>query len=284
MFSVVIPSYRHARYLAEAVMSALASRDVAEILVLDDGSTDGSAEVLTRLARSHPTRIRELSGARENLGTARRLEQLVAASRSEWIAVLNSDDAFAPGRFDLLRARTAPGIQFVCGHLSIIGASGERCGGKLGVLDPEYPYPAALNAVALARRGEVLPLLANQNFVATTSNMVFTRRLHAQIGGFRNHRYVHDWDFALRAALHGGFQYLPHYLTLYRAHGANTISEDARLVDQEVREIFRDLLADVPALRADAAFGVGLRGNRYLDRDWLDDNGIGPGGKTTACA
>ncbi len=282
MFSVAIPSYRHGAYVTGAVSSALASRWVREVVVVDDGSNDGSRDRIADLVRSYPGRVRELSGSGEaNRGAARRLDELVAACQCEWVAVLNSDDVFAPGRFDLLRLRCTGKVTFACGHLCVIDAAGRRIGGKRGVVDPEYPFPKDMDTAALAARQDPLPLLANQNFIATTSNMVFTRTLHAAIGGFRDLRYVHDWDFALRAALHGGFLYLPHYLASYRLHGSNTIREDTNVVRQEVRGVFRALLADFPALRADAAFRTGLRGNRYLGRDWLDANGIEADGRTT---
>ncbi len=276
MFSVVIPSFCHARYLAEGILSALTSRDVTEVLIADDGSTDGSQELIGQIVRSHAGRLREVgTGGDQNLGAARRLDELVIHARSEWIAVLNSDDLFAPGRFELLRQRCTRGIRFVSGHLLIIDSESHHVGTKRGVLEPEYPFPASLDAKRLVEAGEVLPLLASQNFVATTSNMVFRRELHAEIGGFRDYRYVHDWDFALRAAAGGGFLYLPHYLSLYRKHGSNTISENAALVVAEVRAMIRSVLHDLPALRADAAFVAGLRGNRYLGAEWLEAEGLG---------
>lgn len=250
MFSVVIPSYRHVRFLAEGVLSALTSRHVSEVLIADDGSADGSRALIGQLVRSHPDRLRELPGSGErNLGAAQRLDQLVAEARCDWVAVLNSDDAFAPGRFELLRHRCTRGVRFVAGHLLIVDEDGRHLGTKRGVLEPEYPFPPGFDAAGRAARDDVLSLLANQNFLATTSNMVFTRELHAEIGGFRDYRYVHDWDFALRAAIRGGFVLLPHYLAIYRVHGSNTIAEDVERVAAEVRAMMGGLLRDFPALR-----------------------------------
>lgn len=268
MFSVAIPSYNHRRYLVQAVSSALRSALVREVLLADDGSQDGS-EDLIRLLESSDPRVRRLpeSGG-GNLGAARRLDQLVLAARCEWVAVLNSDDALADGRFEVLRRWCRGAVRFVCGSLIVVDGEGRTLGTKKGVLEPEYPFPAAFDALDLVRRGDLVPLLVNQNFVATTSNMVFTRSLHAEIGGFRGFRYVHDWDFALRAAALGGVQVLPQFLSLYRIHAANTIKEAPSGVAGEVRALLRDFLADFPQLRDDARVVAGLRGNRYLDAAW----------------
>lgn len=269
MFSVVIPSYNHRRYLVQAVSSALRSALVAEVLLADDGSQDGSEDLIRSLERSDPQRVRRLpeSGG-ANLGAARRLDQLVLAARCEWVAVLNSDDALADGRFEVLRRWCRGAVRFVCGSLIVVDGEGRPLGTKKGVLEPEYPFPAAFDPLELVRRSDLVPLLVNQNFVATTSNMVFTRSLHAEVGGFREFRYVHDWDFALRAAALGGVQVLPQFLSLYRVHAANTIKEARSGVAGEVRALLRDFLADFPQLRDDARVVAGLRGNRYLDAAW----------------
>jgi len=250
MFSVVIPSYNHRRYLVQGVYSALRSPLVSEVLLVDDGSEDGSAELIEKLAAADPRRVRSLpESGTANLGAARRLNQLVAAARCEWVAILNSDDALAAGRFDTLRRWCRDPVRFVCGSLVVMDEAGRALGTKKSVLEPEYPFPSALAPVDLARRSDLVPILVNQNFIATTSNMVFTRALHAAIGGFRDLRYVHDWDFALRAAALGGALVLPHFLSLYRVHATNTIKEALCGVAREVQTLLRDFFRDLPHFR-----------------------------------
>jgi hypothetical protein len=55
---------------------------------------------------------------------------------------------------------------------------------------------------------------------------VFRKSLHARLGGFRPYRYVHDWDFALRAMQLGRAAYIRRFLTAYRIHSGNTIQEN----------------------------------------------------------
>jgi glycosyltransferase involved in cell wall biosynthesis len=264
MFSVLIPSYDHAAFLPAAIISALRSRWVEEVLVADDGSADGSCEILERIAGD--CRVRRIAAPGPGrLGAALRLDALVAAARCEWVAVLDSDDVFVPGRFEALaRICMAGGVSFLAGELLVIDESGAAIGPKRGPLDPEYPFPAEVDVAAKLARHELLDLLANQNFVATTSNMTFTRTLHDRVGGFRELRYAHDWDFALRACLHGLPRWVPQPLSMYRRHPRNTIARDRAVSAGEVRSLFRNLLAEFPDLKARPDFARGLRGNRYL--------------------
>jgi glycosyltransferase involved in cell wall biosynthesis len=252
MFSVVIPVYNHAPYLAEAVQSSLASSLVSEVLVCDDGSSDASAEILRTLARSDP-RVRNVTdNPQSNAGAHNRLNQLCHLAQHEYLAVLNSDDRFVPGRFDICAQLIRRyNVDFICGHLLIMDGQGTVFGTKRGVLEPEYPYPADLDLNAMIRSHDVLNLLASQNFIATTSNMVFTRTLHRAVGGFADLRYAHDYDFALRAAILGRCHYTPHFLTTYRVHATNTITEGGsrQRVIAELQDIFQRLLRDFPFLR-----------------------------------
>ena len=198
MFSVVIPVYNHAAFLNQAIESALASPLVAEVLLLDDGSGDGSAGVAARAAAS-VLRVRNLTPAESgNRGTPHRLNELVGAARCDWVAVLNSDDAFVPDRFELISSDdNFSGSDFVFGDLKLIDENGEITADRWGLLDTGTPFP--FDVADKVRSGDFLDLLSHQNYLRTTSNMVFRKDLHARIGGFGPYRYVHDWDFALRA-------------------------------------------------------------------------------------
>lgn len=266
MFSVVIPVFNHEQYLSECVLSASRSPLVTEVLLLDDGSRDESARVVAALAGGAFPKVRDVTPkGRGNRGAHATLNELIDQAACEWVAVLNSDDVFTPSRFDLIRRRMRFQYFDLCfGNVLVIDAEGRQLGGKRAMYDPQLPFPAHFDVNRMAASENWLPLLAHQNFLATTSNMVFRKELFRKIGGFANLRYVHDWDFCLRAAMEGTVAYLPHALTGYRVHAKNTIKEDSAKVDSEVQALFKRLLNDYPVLQDNKAFAEGLAANPYL--------------------
>lgn len=97
--SVIIPVYNAARFVADAVQSALQQPETAEVLLIEDGSQDGSWEVCCRMAQQHgqvrglrhPDGTHRGTSASRNLGMQR--------STSDFIAFLDADDYYLPGRF-----------------------------------------------------------------------------------------------------------------------------------------------------------------------------------------
>lgn len=108
LVSVVMPVYNAAAYLAGSIASVRAQTwPHWELLAVDDGSRDGSLELLRELAASDP-RVRPLPQAR-NAGVAAARNAGIEAARGRWIAFLDSDDAWEPRKLELqvadMRAR-----------------------------------------------------------------------------------------------------------------------------------------------------------------------------------
>lgn len=97
--SVVMPAYNAARYIEEAVRSVTA-QSVAdwELLIIDDCSSDGTAEIAGRLAGEDP-RIRVLRNEK-NAGAAKSRNRGVAEARGEWVAFLDSDDLWRSDKLE----------------------------------------------------------------------------------------------------------------------------------------------------------------------------------------
>lgn len=267
MFSVVIPVYNHVRYLREAVSSALRSYLVKEVLLADDGSKDGSADLCVELALEFPQRVFDCSDKPSiNSGAHNRLNQLCTLSRQPWIRVLNSDDFFLPGSFETicLLASTQQ-ANLISGSMLICDETSQIKGTKRGVFDPEYPLPIKLEPKPLMYNEEVRRFLLNQNFIATTSNMAFTRDLFNRIGGFRDFRYAHDLDFALRATMHGVAIHTASFMVTYRSHSSNTISELSPHMDGEILRLYSSFLHDFREVEEDSEVVFLLKHNRHID-------------------
>lgn len=100
---VIVPSYNSSSTILRAVHSALAQPEAAEILVVDDASQDGAADLVRgEFVSSSRVRLLRLS---ENGGPSAARNLGIASSSAPWIAILDADDYFLPGRLALLRAQ-----------------------------------------------------------------------------------------------------------------------------------------------------------------------------------
>jgi glycosyltransferase involved in cell wall biosynthesis/uncharacterized small protein (DUF1192 family) len=123
--SVVIKSYNHAAFVAQAIQSILdQSFQDFEIVVTDDGSTDGTADVIRTF--SDP-RI-NLHVFEQNRGISNAMNATVARARGEFIAILNSDDFALPGRLErqVSFLDSHPGVAAVFGMPRIVNESGAQ--------------------------------------------------------------------------------------------------------------------------------------------------------------
>jgi len=223
--SVIVPLYNHARYVVDAVRSALDQGSVLrEVVVVDDGSTDSSAETLLAACRGDP---RLVFWSQPNRGAHAAINAGLLRATGEVLAILNSDDVYAPGRLGRLVAvlDAEPETDLVATGLRFIDADGSA------VANPWYEEVLRF----LHASGDLGTALVNGNFVMTTSNLAFRRGLLERTGLFAPLRYAHDLDFMLRAlALGHRFAVLTDEpLLSYRLHAANTIGEDHRAVRLE---------------------------------------------------
>lgn len=246
--SVIIPSYNHAAYIAEAVNSVLSQSETdLELIVVDDGSTDESLDVLAGFSDS---RLRVFS--QSNQGAHAAINRGLREARSKYLAILNSDDAYHPARLEkaLRVLEVRPQIGLLGSYIEIVDAEGKTLGIKHGYKDcppwlleqPERSFRATENLHAA---------LLTENYWATTSNFIFPRFWAEHIGEFRPLRYAHDWDFALRMAQVAQLELLPEPLVRYRVHPRNTIRENIAAM---IFEICWCLAVHLPRNVADRQF------------------------------
>jgi glycosyltransferase involved in cell wall biosynthesis len=235
--AVVLPSYQHARWVGEAVESALAqTRRPDEVVVVDDGSTDGSLDVL----RGFGSRIRLLAGGHEGVGAA--YNKGVAAVTTDLVAFLESDDALERTYLeeieDFLETERGRGNTFdwVSTARLIIDADGAPTGevSRRRYSGSEFTFEEFL-------RGEL----------GASSTPVVRRAALADVGPWSLDTYAADTDMALRFSLVHRMGYLDRPLYRYRRHGAN--------VSRSLRE---SVTLNVPVLERLLAPGAGVDGLR----------------------
>lgn len=215
--SVVIPLYNHEAYISEAVASVLDQGELLkELIVIDDGSRDGSREVMGRLAATDG-RIRFL--AHENRGAHATINRGLGEATGEFVTILNSDDAYAPGRLSaLVRALDLdPGSDIAASSIAFMDGASQP------IANPWFD--TALDN--FKSRRDMATALIDANFLMTTSNFLMRREAFERIGPFAPLRYAHDLEFALRwCALGMRLAFIDRPLMRYRFHASNTISEN----------------------------------------------------------
>jgi len=232
--SVVIPSYNHARFIARAVDSVLSSSFTdLELVIVDDGSTDDTLEVLRPFRVNPRVRVR----TQENRGAHAALNVGLSLAEGELLFVLNSDDASQPQRIQRLvqRFRDDPDVLLAASWIEVVNGEDNPLGVKRGHLNmPPWPPPSA--GPFLSALGEPGLALLETNFISTTSNVAFRRSLLDEAGlDFLPLRYTHDWEFILAACRHGRLALVEEALVRYRVHDTNTIREGAALAAGAMR-------------------------------------------------
>jgi len=152
--SVVTPNYNHGRLIAETIRSVAGQvHQPLEHIIVDDGSTDDSREIIAALAREFP--LVKLVVSERNRGAAAAMHAGVQAASGEFIMYLGADDvlpARSLGRFyDVVTAH--PGAALICGDVSFVNEQTGRGWVRRGlnVRVPTYISPEDL--IAQQRRG-----------------------------------------------------------------------------------------------------------------------------------
>jgi glycosyltransferase involved in cell wall biosynthesis len=218
--SVIIPLFNHEQYVGEAIRSVLEqSCSDLELLIIDDGSTDGSEAVVRGFTDGRLYYHRQ-----ENQGAHVALNSGVRMARGEYVSVLNSDDVYAPQRLEacIVRTDADDALAAVFSHVEFIDAAGDFLDCRRGREDAWRGLPDPTFAPA---HSIVLELLAG-NFLHTTSNLFCRRSVFDDVGMFSSLRYVHDYDFFLRLCYRCKVAVIEEPLLRYRFHESNTLGDD----------------------------------------------------------
>lgn len=237
LVSVVIPSFNHAPYIREAIHSVIGQSLARwELVVVDDGSTDDSLEIVRTLAASDG-RIRVFAQA--NAGAHAAINRGLSVCCGQYLTILNSDDRFHPERLARLVEAAGPAEDVLLATtVRAIGSNG-------AAVENTHPWPAFYQRLLRGYRAEGLARsLMLGNFTVSTSNFFFSRKLWERVGGFRSLRYNHDWDFLIRAVydMPENFVFLDGEPLLdYRLHQHNTINQNTLKARLEMQGLHRSI-------------------------------------------
>lgn len=239
-----------------------------EAVVVDDGSTDGTARAVVRRRWAVPVRVLRLP---VNRGPAAARRRGVEAARGEWVAFLDSDDLWLPRKLEEQLRRAAPGVQFVYSDFHEISPRGR---------------PLRRNSLMHRRGSLFFARLARSlwrlPFFPVTSTVMMRRDLITRLGSFDPHfRYVaDDPDLWLRALIRvgaRGTRCLTEALSLYRRHPGQTA---ALLIKPSQMHLLPRLSPPEREKVLDHLYFMFIKHGAFLKKNGLDPNDFtGPEGR-----
>jgi Glycosyltransferases involved in cell wall biogenesis len=234
--SVIINNYNYAQFVATAIESALAQTyPHREIIVVDDGSTDESREVIQRYA----DRVQVVF--KENGGQASAFHAGVAASRGEVICFLDSDDYWAPHLLERVAARWDDSLAMVEWRMECVDSDGKPLGRSFPI---HTPY-----------EGDLRPILTRRIYYLSTptSGNAFARRAVEAVFPLDESfwRISADVPLLMGAPFYGKFAFIDETLSFYRVHGGNLYYGIPPRWERLQREV-RHLLAREQIIRTHA--------------------------------
>jgi glycosyltransferase involved in cell wall biosynthesis len=212
--------------------------------VVDDGSTDGTAEIVG----AYPSQVRRI--AKENQGVARARNDGIRATRGKYVALLDADDTWMPSKLKLqtglLEDQPEIGLCFT-GALRVNNE-----------LEPIEPIPAQRHADYC----EAL-LLHSMVVSGSCSSVMFRRHLADEVAGFDpDLSQCADWDFMIRMAQATRIAPIPDLLVNYRT-GAGRMSSDVGLLERDTFAVLEKFF------RGDGAARYAPKKRRIYSNHWM---------------
>lgn len=231
LVSILVPAYNHEAYVGELIHSIWRQQGAAlEIIVVDDGSSDRTHEIVSALARQSPCPMRVLQ--QDNRGLNATLNRALELAQGELVAVIASDDRFAEDRF-------AVQLQLFSAHpeLQVVYGNGRYWSGEgLG----EQVHDAAMQLLLGSSPQTVLAYLLSHVPALFIQACLFRTAFLRQIGGFDESLVADDWPLNIRIFSHLGskreFAFVDVDVFHYRQHGANS-HRDYALHSRRVLEV-----------------------------------------------
>jgi glycosyltransferase involved in cell wall biosynthesis len=222
LLSIVITTYNHARFLSEAIESALAQTvPPGEVIVVDDGSTDDPRSVVSRYPQ-----VQLIRQPNQGLAAARNTGWL--AARGRYVVFLDADDRLLPEALasNLRRFDEKPECAFVCGSYCYIDELGRHLSSPPPNLIGDDAYESFLKG----------------NCIAMHATVMYLRECLEEVGGFDARlACCEDYELYLRLARRHRVAAGDDRIAEYRRHGSNMSLNFPRMLDMMLGVMHRQL-------------------------------------------
>ncbi|OOM76327.1 UDP-Glc:alpha-D-GlcNAc-diphosphoundecaprenol beta-1,3-glucosyltransferase WfgD [Clostridium puniceum] len=276
LVSVIVPSYNYEKYIIECLQS-IANQDYRniELIIVDDFSKDNSRNLIKEFIKQYSEnkrfiQIKYIENI-QNEGAHYTINKGIQQAKGKYIAVINADDLYESNRFSAIIPKMKEK------DVNIAFSSVEVIDGKSIIAQGEEAQNFRDIQIRINECGQVSHALMIQNVAISTGNMVFTKELYNRLIGFEKYKYIHDWDFILRAALIQEPLYLEETKYYYRLHNDNSFRELGDIADQEVNLVLSNFFNQIKAknvtnqnLSKDSV-ELFIK-NTYLYKYWTNDN------------
>jgi GT2 family glycosyltransferase len=251
--SICIPTYNGARYIAETLDSVIAQdhRDF-EIVVGDDGSSDGTLDIVLRYDDPRIRVLPDVSGR----GAAANFNRVVRACRAPYVKLVCQDDRLYPDclsrQLAVLHEHSEEGIALVSSRRDIVDDHDR-------VVYPSRGWKHASGLVDTRRALRVI-VRSGTNIIGEPSAVTFSKAIFERVGGFdEDQRYMVDLDLWTRMLTCGRLAFVPDALCTFRVSATSWSSQLARSQACEARKTLRSIrAAHAHEVRAfDLAIGYG---------------------------
>lgn len=228
LISVIIPTYNRANYICEAVDSVLAQTyKNIEIIIVDDGSTDNTKDIVLQRYNSKVTYILQ-----NNSGPSSARNNGVKHAKGDLIAFLDSDDVWLPEKLEkqvkLIDQSHVIGL-VACG-LYNIDSDGNIVGSP--IIKRNY----------INRRSFLKELMIHNIITGGGSNTLIRRECFEKVGFFEEDLWIgEDWNLWLRIAKQYEVKFVEEPLIKYRIHGNNLHKDLKKIEDNMRKNILRNI-------------------------------------------
>ncbi|PPV08255.1 glycosyl transferase family protein [Xanthomonas bromi] len=237
LVSVLIPAFNHERFVQRCLDSVLDDPyPCKEIVIIDDGSSDATAEKISQWISDQGPRLPVHFVQRENRGVAATLNELVLRARGEYLRLGASDDYLLPGGLDAQ-------VRYLRGHPQKLAVIGDACvvdgHGRLlhdSAMRDLHGVDRSLYRSESGIRRAVIRQWAVGGAVALLRRSAFDAR-----SGWDESLRIEDWDFFLRLAARNALGFIDLPVCAYRLHGNNlskTVNVPTRIANlRESRQV-----------------------------------------------
>lgn len=262
--SIIVPAYNREGLITATLDSVLhQAYDPLELIVVDDGSKDRTAEIATMWMAQHPEMNGRVICLSRNQGKSEAVNTGIAVAGGEYLAILDSDDLLEPGaigqQVHFLDGHPSCGMVFARARLLYENGVSDRIeGGGLSGESDDYVRDAG-------------SLVTHVNPVVASS-VLLRRSVVSRIGGLdQTWRIIHDWDYWIRVSRVSKIGFLNVPLVQYRVGSSNSLSTNRQGTFAEVMRYIAAQASGTP--RGDRLMSV-LRHTRYYVRESVQEGRI----------